>query len=235
LSKGISFPQLQGDIEMMKRSLTVAGLTLLSALVASAWPQDQEFPKWETFLGYDFVRFNPNSDFIPSFNANGGSGQFAYNFNRWIGLAFDAGAVNKGVLNQYPWDTTVANFTAGPRFSWRKWSRFRLYGQVLFGGFYATTSAPIAILTADNAVIPPGFNVVPGGPTTARVNASTTGFAMLAGGGLDIKLARHIAIRPFEASYYLTRFPTFFTNGTRSNINNFRYSGGINFTWGYPK
>jgi hypothetical protein len=220
---------------MMKRSFKVAGITLLSALVASAWPQGEEYPKWEVFLGYDFVRFNPNSDFIPSFNANGGSGQIVYNFNRWIGLAFDAGAVNKGILNQVPWNTTVANFTGGPRVTWRKWSRFQPYGQVLFGGFYATTSVPVTILTEDNAVIPPGFNVVPGSPTSARVGFSTTGFAMLAGGGLDIKLGRHVAVRPFEASYYLTRFPNFFTNGNSRNINNFRYSAGVNFMFGGPK
>jgi hypothetical protein len=220
---------------MMKRSFKLAGITLLSALVASAWPQDQEFPKWETFLGYDFVRFSPNSDFIPSFNANGGSGQFVYNFNRWLGLVFDAGAVNKGTLNQLPVDTTVTNFVAGPRFKWRKWSRFQPYAQALFGGFYATTSAPILILTSDTAVIPPGFNVVPGTVTGARVNASTTGFALLTGLGLDIKLSRHIAFRPAEVSYYLTRFPSDLTSGQRQNINNFRYSAGVNFMWGYPK
>jgi hypothetical protein len=220
---------------MMNRSFIVAGLTLLSSVVASAWPQGEEYPRWETYLGYDFVRFNPSSSSIPSFNANGGSGQIVYNFNRWLGVAFDAGAVTKGVLNQYPWDTTVANFVAGPRVTWRSSSRFQPFGEVLFGGFYATTSAPIAILTAEDAVIPPGINVVPGGPANARVNFSTTGFAMLAGGGLDIKFGSHFALRPLEANYYLTRFPSFFTNGNRSNINNFRYSGGIAFMWGGPK
>jgi hypothetical protein len=220
---------------MMKRSFKVAGITLLSALVASAWPQGEEWPRYETFLGYNFVRFNPDSPFIPSFNANGGSGQFVYNFNKWFGLAFDAGAVNKGTLNQLPVDTTVTNFVAGPRVKWRKWSRFQPFGQVLFGGFYATTSAPIAILTSDTAVIPPGFNVVPGTVTAARINASTTGFAMLAGGGLDIKLGKHIAFRPVGADYYLTRFPSSFVSGNRQNINNFRYSAGVNFMWGGPK
>lgn len=218
----------------MKRSFIVAGITLLSALVASAWPQGEEYPKWETFLGYNFVKFNPSSPFIPSFNANGGSGQIGYNFNRWIGAVMDVGAVTKGVLNQNPWDTTVMNFVAGPRVTWRK-SRFQPFGEVLVGGFYATTSIPIAILTADNAVIPPGVNVVPGGPAIARFGAGTTGFAMLAGGGLDVKLSKRFAVRPFETDYYLTRFPTFFTNGSRSNINNFRYAGGVAFMWGGPK
>ena len=94
----------------------------------------------EAFLGYQFTRFNPNSGFVPSLNANGGSGQFVYNFYKWAGLAFDAGAVTKGVLNGRDIDTTVVHFVAGPRFAFHNHSRFTPFGEVLFGGSYATTS-----------------------------------------------------------------------------------------------
>lgn len=71
-------------------------------------------------------------------------------------------------------------------------------------------------------MIPPGL------PVSARLGASNTGFAMLAGGGLDIKLSKHIAFRPVEADYYLTRVSSLVTGNT-TNRNNFRYSGGIIF------
>ena len=74
----------------MRKSLAVIGAILLSALTASA----TDFERTSVFLGYNFVRFNPNSDFIPSFNANGGGGQFAYNFNRWISGVVDLGVVH---------------------------------------------------------------------------------------------------------------------------------------------
>jgi hypothetical protein len=51
----------------MKNSLLVIGAVLLFASVAAA----SDVPTAETFLGYNLVRFNPNSGFIASFNANG--------------------------------------------------------------------------------------------------------------------------------------------------------------------
>jgi hypothetical protein len=98
-----------------------------------------DWDRYEVYLGYDFVRFNPNSNFIPSFNANGGGGQFVYNFSKWFGGVVDLAAVNKGTLNGFNVDTTVASFTAGPRFTMHR-GRWAPYVQLLFGGAYATTS-----------------------------------------------------------------------------------------------
>ena len=215
----------------MKRGVRIIFGTVLLAAGAAA----TEFPRYEVYAGYDWVRFNPNSDFIPSFNANGGSGQFVYNFNKWIGAAFDAGAVTKGVLNGFSVDTTVANFVAGPRFMWHGESRWRPFAEVLFGGAYATTSTQILLLPAAvPGALPPGLVIPPGLPVSARLGASNTGFAMLAGGGLDIKLSKHIAFRPVEADYYLTRVSSLVTGNT-TNRNNFRYSGGITFMFGGAK
>ena len=184
----------------------------------------------EAFLGYNYVRFNPNSDFVPSFNANGGGGQFVYNFNRYIGGVFDMGAVTNGSLNNSNSDTTVWNFVAGPRFSWHNHSRFTPFVQALFGGAYSTTSAQVTVLPGAGAILP-GIILPPNTPITARIGASNTGFAMFAGGGLDIKVSKHIAVRPIGADYYLTRIPSILTGNT-TNRNNFRYSAGVNFLFG---
>jgi hypothetical protein len=208
----------------MRKIIAVIAAVPLFALVASA----TDVPTYETFLGYNFVRFNPNSDFIPSFNANGGGGQFVYNVNKWIGGVVDIGAVTKGTLNGFSVDTTVVNFVAGPRFTYHNHSRFIPYAQVLFGGAYATTSAPIGLTGGE--ILPPFLGLQPG-VLSARITASHTGFAMFAGGGLDIKVNKHIAFRPVGADYYLTRIPSFFTGDT-TNRNNFRYSAGVNFLFG---
>ena len=126
----------------MKKTITIIAASLSFALAAVA----ADNPKMETFLGYDFVRFNPDSGFVPSINANGGSGQFVYNFWKGLGVAFDAGAVNKGVLNGLDVDTTVVHFVAGPRFAFHNHSRFTPFAEALFGGAYATTSARIGAL-----------------------------------------------------------------------------------------
>jgi hypothetical protein len=211
----------------MKRSFVLLGVGLLYALEAGA----TDMPRWETFLGYNFVRFNPNSDFVPSFNANGGGGQFVYNVNHWLGGVFDLGAVNKGTLGGFNVDTTVINFVAGPRVTFLRHSRWMPFAQVLFGGAYATTSAPVSVLPANLINIPPALITDPNIPVTTRIHASHTGFAMMAGGGLDIKLSRHIAFRPIGADYYLTRVPSILTGNT-TNRNNFRYSAGVNFLFG---
>jgi hypothetical protein len=196
-------------------------------MVASATDEG----RFETFLGYNFVRFNPNSDFIPSFNANGGGGQFVVNFNNWIGGVFDAGAVHTGSLSGFSFDTTVVNFVGGPRVTFHNHSRFQPFAQVLFGGAYATTSTEISLQAVNPGTIPPVFLANPNNPVSARIHASNTGFAMMAGGGLDIKISKHVAFRPVGADYYLTRVPSLLTGGT-TNRNNSRYSAGFNFMFG---
>ena len=139
----------------MKKSLFVIGAVLLSALVASA----DEFGKYEAFLGYDWVKFNPSSScstttstcvstgLLPSFNANGGNAQFVYNFKKGFGVAFDFGAVTKGELNHQAIDATVVNFVVGPRYTFRfHESRFQPFVQALFGGAYSTASTRVDIL-----------------------------------------------------------------------------------------
>jgi hypothetical protein len=48
---------------------------------------------------------------------------------------------------------------------------------------------------------------------------------MIAGGGVDIGVTRHLAIRPAEADYFMTRLE----NGLNDRQNNFRFSAGIIF------
>jgi hypothetical protein len=211
----------------MRKIIAVIAAVPMFALVAAA----TDVPRMETFLGYNFVRFNPNSGYIPSFNANGGGGQFVYNLNKWVGGVVDIGAVSKGTLNGFNVDTTVINFVAGPRITFHNHSRFTPFGQVLFGGAYSTASAQISLLPLGGALLPPGIILPPDVPVSARINASHTGFAMFAGGGLDIKINKHIAFRPIGADYYLTRLPSLFTGDT-TNRNNFRYSAGVNFLFG---
>ena len=104
----------------MRKFIAVMAAVPMLALVAAA----SEVPKTETFLGYNYVRFNPNSDVFPSFNANGGGGQFVYNFNKWVGGVVDVGAVTRGSFDNFNVDATVINFVAGPRITYHNHSRF---------------------------------------------------------------------------------------------------------------
>jgi opacity protein-like surface antigen len=200
----------------MKRCFSIIAAALLLVLTAAA----QDWPRYETSLGYTFTRFNPATH-ITSFNANGGSGQFAYNFNRWFGGVVDLGAVHNGRVL----DSTMANYLAGPRISVHRGSSVTPYFQVLFGGVYATTSteAPLAAIIQDAGETPAG--------TTIRATRQETAFAMTAGGGLDIKISKHVSFRPIQVEYFLTRLRNLRTFDD-NNQNNIRYSAGLNFTFG---
>jgi hypothetical protein len=54
---------------------------------------------------------------------------------------------------------------------------------------------------------------------------------MLVGGGLDVRVSKHVAIRPFETDYFQTNLPSLVTDSTNRQ-HNFRYSAGVNFLFG---
>ena len=208
------------------------GLLLLFALAAGI-ACAQDYPRAELFTGYTYTRANSASN-VPAFSMNGGSGQFFGNVNKWLGFGVDMGAVHNGNIGGAHLDSTFTNFLFGPRVSIRT-SRLRPYFNVLFGGVHAPTS------TAINAVPPsptqpiylPGSTtpVPPDTPVTLRAVASQTAFAMTTGGGLDIKINRHLSFRPIGLDYLLTRLQNL-RSANDNNQHSIRYTTGLNFTFG---
>jgi hypothetical protein len=223
-------------------------LLFSAALLAASEASATDYSKFEAFLGYNWVRFNPdtpnlpNFGGLPSFNMNGGDGQLVYNFKPWIGAALDIGAVHAGSVfgvgntlgvSNPGVDHTLVNFVLGPRFTFNRHSRWKPFAQALFGGARATSSTNVTVLPGGIIWPPVGLLVPPGTlqPIGATLRAERTGFAMLVGGGLDIKVSKHVALRPIGADYYLARLPNFVT-GNDTNRNHFRYSAGVNFLFG---
>jgi hypothetical protein len=227
----------------LKKSVLLFSVALLTASIAAA----TDSPAGEAFLGYNWVRFSPNTPNVslPTFNLNGGNAQLAFNFRPGIGLVFDVGAVHAGSVfgiandvtpNRPGVDHTLTNFVLGPRYTLHSHSRWMPYAQALFGAARATSSTSVTLLQGGVIWPPPGLIVPPGAsqPVDATLQAERTGFAMLIGGGLDIKLGKHVSLRPIEADYYLARLPSFVT-GSDTNKNHFRYSAGVNFLFGTAK
>jgi hypothetical protein len=214
----------------MKKSFVFAAVLLL-AFVAAA----QDMPKFETFLGYAYVRTNTASN-VPAFNANGGSGQFAYNFNKYIGAVADLGAVHNGNIGGHQVGSTTGNFLFGPRL-YMRYSRIQPYFNVLFGGvvYAASTQVNLTVPVGPSQPIyvpgAPSLTPIPGQPITARIGAQQTAFAMTAGGGLDIKINKRVSFRPIGLDYYMTRLQNLRTQND-NNQSNIRYTAGFNFTFG---
>jgi hypothetical protein len=221
----------------VKKSITLISAVLLFALVGAA----TEPPRYETFLGFTYVRanqFNQNAGLgtsIGGFDMYGGTGQFVYNYNKWISAVGDFGAVNKpnvGIVNA---SNTTAFTLAGPRVYYRK-GKFAPFGEVFFGAMYRFLSTNATVLTSPATPIIPVANpstLFPGPltVTTASLSTTQTAFAMMAGGGLDYRISKHFSARPVEVDYVLTRFPSLST-GFRENQNSIAASAGIIFTFG---
>jgi opacity protein-like surface antigen len=235
----------------MKKLVMVAAAMLVFSFAASA----TDYGQWETFWGYTYTRFE-TGNFIPapfdtnvsSINANGGSAQVARNFNRWFGVVLDAGAVTTtsgglgnlsnpilfpSTFSRGNASFTLMNYLLGPRVSFKRGSRYVPYVQTLFGGATAWEGLPVPDIAFVTPINVTGGVILPNG-ANLRYTRATSGFAMTAGGGLDIKVNRHIYVRPVQAEYFLTRLSPIGAFGT-TNRNNFRYSAGINFSFGEPK
>src|SRR6266403_1989416 len=117
-------------------------------------------------------------------NQNGVSGSVAYNPNRWLGIVGDFGGYHGS-----PGGVSLNTYTYlfGPRLTLRNPSKINPFGQVLLGGSRVTTGS--------------------GGPTFNQ-------FAYSLGGGVDIGLLPHLALRP-QVDYVGLNTPGGHTNCTR--------------------
>ena len=84
---------------------------------------------------------------------------------------------------------------------------------------YTYTLGPV--LTARLPVVQPFIHALFGGATLSSGGASTTSFAMLVGGGLDLGLRKGFGIRLFQADWLMTQF------NDQTQKNQGRVSAGI--------
>ncbi len=199
-----------------------------SATMAAAMPYSDGLnigtPRFELFLGYSYLHAVPG---LAAGNRlvwlNGGSASIAYNFNRYLGIVADVGAMTNSQVRFTGAYTTTVNvnnsnvnaltYLFGPRLSFRKYNRVTPFAQALFGGAHAN-EVILTPCTSSCTLLP-----------------SQSTFAMTAGGGVDVKIHHHFAIRVIQAEYLMTRFQDYAT-GTTGTQNDMRLSSGIVFRFG---
>jgi hypothetical protein len=186
----------------MKSSSALVVLILVIGFALPAKAQDVT-TRFEAYAGYDYMRDNATNDIThvpPSYsvNGNGGSGQLEFNPTPRLGVVGDLGGYAVA-RNGLPTAHQIS-YLFGPRVNFRG-GRVTPFAQVLLGAMWASD---------------------------AIVLGSKTAFATTAGGGIDVTVSRHFAVRPLQAEYFLTKFP----DGANNRQNNFRYSAGIAFRFG---
>jgi len=181
----------------------------------------QEGDKFEVTGDYSYLRFNPGlPSYFNSQNLNGGGGQAAYFFNGWLGIAADLqgyGSYTQCLRPGNPLSATgcasanLFTYTFGPQIKYRH-GRVEPFAEVLAGGAHSNFYA--------NACSSEGL--------CGSKSPSNNAFALVIGGGVDIKATERISIRLVDADYELTRFGNNFTNGNNSQ-SNFRFQTGVQF------
>ena len=189
----------------MRNSLAVV---LLFAAVSAGplWAQEQP-SQFEVYGGYYYTRFNINANapgIAPSatYNGNGGGGQLQYNVNRWLGAVADLGGFIATSSGNGAFAGAGFTYLFGPRVNFRR-GKVAPFAQALFGG----------VRTTDGI---------------ARSTGTENNFAMTAGGGIDVKVSKHVSVRPVQADYFMTKIP----DGLNNRQNNFRFSAGVVFQFG---
>lgn len=179
-----------------------------------------QFPRLELFLGYSHLRGVPTLSRGNRMEwLNGGSTSLAFNLNRYLGIVGDFGGYKASELDLTGAGAnparlanasgTAFTYMAGPRLSYRRYERFTPFAQALFGGVHASE------VTLSGCT----------GPLCTPLPTENA-FALAAGGGLDLKVHNHIAVRLVQAEYFMTRFADL-TTGNRQMQNDIRLSTGV--------
>jgi outer membrane protein OmpA-like peptidoglycan-associated protein len=205
----------------LSKGRVVTGLFVVLAvsLISSpAFAQSDSNPKWDLFLGYQWLHPGGTVPGVPTDPSmptpfklpdmsKGGGATFAYNFDRHWGLEFDFGVNGGGSsTGPAPHETT---FSAGPRFMWRT-----------DDGNYFLHS-----LVSLNRVSVNGLN-------------GSNGIGAILGGGMDLPITKKIAWRVFEADYVWARHnyadyaDPEFPDLRRPTFDGVRLRTGLVFSWG---
>ena len=191
----------------------------------------QEFPRYEVGADYSYVRYVPSAYATNNHSLNGGGVSFVVNINEYLGIKADLqGYASTTSFFVFPPSVNfpggasgsvsgnLFTYLFGPQIKFRS-PKVQPYAHLLVGGAHSNVYGNAFTTICQPAAGACGFSKSPSG------NA----FAMAVGGGLDIPITSLVSIRPAEIDYLLTDFNNRFN---QSNQNNFRYSGGITFTFG---
>ncbi|MGD0510006.1 MAG: outer membrane beta-barrel protein [Terriglobales bacterium] len=179
-------------------------LVPLLGLLAAARPMkaQEQASKLEVYGGYYYARFNINANvpgIAPSatYNGNGGGGQLEYNANRWLGVVGDLSGFYATSSGSGAFAGAAFTYLLGPRVNFRR-GKVTPFAQALFGGVWTTDGI-------------------------AQSTGPENNFAMTAGGGIAIKVSRHVSVRPVQAEYFMTKIP----DGLNNRQDNLRLGAGI--------
>ncbi len=193
----------------------IAVLCTFTTFIAA---QDQPAPRVELYGGYSFLyphadvhgqlpgALSPLSSRLEA-NPRGAGASLTVNFNRWFGLTLDTstdwGSGETTLPNRID-DAAFSNLSLGPKVTFRR-THFSLFYEVLVG---------------DHRLMPDAFHDV-----------DKLGFML--GGGLDINLSRHVALRLIRGDYVISDYRYGPSGVPDTQLRGLRAQAGLNFMFGF--
>lgn len=192
--------------------LASIGVLLALFLAAPAFAQNDYNPKWDFFVGYQYLRpgatvplgdpANPTAYKVPDMS-RGLGGAVTYNFDAHWGVEADFG---------HNWASSDAETTlsAGPRFIWRS----------------EMANAFVHALLSYNHL------------GVSGLNNGSSGIGMVLGGGMDVPITKSFAWRLFGLDYvwaahnYASYVDPQFPSLRRPMLEGTRLRTGVAFSWG---
>lgn len=185
--------------------LLAASLGWLILSPAKTWAQTIE--RMEVGANYNLVRTNAPPGGCGCFTMNGASGWFGYRLDRNWEVVGEVGGEHASNIDGTAAGFTLTTFLGGLRYFPHPGHRMMPFVQLLQGGAHAS------------GALTPGTSGLPG---------SANGFAFAPGGGVDVKLKDHFAVRVVQVDYLLTRI----NNGGNDHENNLRIGFGVVYRFG---
>ena len=200
-------------------------LAMLTAMIAVqfmfatfASAQDQPAPKWELFGGYSYLY--PHADIhgqlpgallpLPGTrlesNPRGIGISATYNFNNWFGLTLDTSThwgSGESTLPHRIDDAAFSNLSFGPKVTFRH-EHFAPFVEVLVG---------------DHRLMPDAFHDI-------------DKVGLMLGGGLDVNLFRHVALRVIRVDYVMSSYRYGPPGIPSTDVRGVRLQTGLNFMFG---
>ena len=165
--------------------MRLAAIVILCGISTLMAAQEPLAPQWEFYGGYSF--FHPGADvhgllprgLLPvssrlEANPRGIGAGVTYDFNRWFGITLDGSTLwNSGETGtDRVDDTALSNLSLGPKITFR----------------HAHFSPFLEVLVGDHRLMPDAFHDI-------------QKLGVMAGGGLDVNLTRHVALRLLRADF----------------------------------
>ena len=179
---------------------------LFSAACGHLHAQDASAPKLDLAVTYDGER-SLRASTSQTFWMQGGSIELGANVWHGWGSGAEVTGTHASAIGSTNIPLSLVTATFGPRYRWHADGRVSIYGQGLLGeanGFRSLF------------------------PTPAGAQTQANSLAVQVGGGVDLRLRKHVAVRALEASWLRTQLP----NATNDIQNTLRLGAGIVLRFG---